>query len=66
MKYLVLLLCFLPQVLCYQINIHKTENITRQLKRNDSLIAVYTYENQFYMTAIEGYNENLLLKNKKK
>jgi len=44
----------------------KIENMARQLKRNDSLVAVYTYENQFYMTAIEGYNESLLLKNKKK
>jgi len=44
----------------------KIEIMERQIKRNDSLIAVYTYENQFYINAIDGYNEVLLVKNKKK
>ena len=35
----------------------KMENMQRQLKKNDSLLAVYTYENKMYMTAIESYNE---------
>ena len=36
----------------------KMENMQRQLKKNDSLLAVYTYENKMYMTAIESYNES--------
>ena len=35
-----------------------------QIKRNDSLIAVYTYENQFYLNAIEGYNDVIGFKKK--
>jgi hypothetical protein len=44
----------------------KIETMERQIKRNDSLIAVYTYENQFYMKAIEGYNEVITIKTNKK
>ena len=36
----------------------KIENMQKQLKKNDSLLAVYTYENKMYMTAIESYNES--------
>jgi hypothetical protein len=44
----------------------KIHVMERQVKRNDSLIAFYTYENQFYMNAIKSYDEVLLIGNKKK
>lgn len=35
----------------------KMDAMQHQIKRNDSLIAVYTYENKMYMNAIQSYND---------
>lgn len=37
----------------------RMESMERQIKRSDSLIAVYTYEIKFYLNAIEGYSETI-------
>lgn len=42
----------------------KIESMERQLKRTDSLLAIYTYENQFYLNAIQGYDDVLSTRRK--
>jgi len=37
----------------------KVEQMERQLKKSDSLLAVYAYEVKFYLNAIEGYSQTL-------
>jgi hypothetical protein len=42
----------------------KLESLERQVKKSDSLVAVYSYECKFYLQAIEGYNDVILAKKK--
>jgi len=41
---------------------NKVENLQRNMKRSDSLIAVYKYECEFYLRSIESKDEILLKK----
>jgi len=41
---------------------NKVESLQRNMKRSDSLIAVYKYECEFYLRSIEGKDEILLKK----
>ena len=40
----------------------KIEQMERQLKHSDSLLAVYAYEVKFYLEAIDGYSKQLIQK----
>ena len=48
---------------CQQENkalLNKVDNMQLNIKRNDSLLAVYSYEIKFYLNAIEGYSQTIL------
>lgn len=47
---------------CQQENkalLNKVDNMQLNIKRNDSLLAVYSYEIKFYLNAIEGYSQTI-------
>lgn len=47
---------------CQQENktlLNKVDHMQLNIKRNDSLLAVYSYEIKFYLNAIEGYSETI-------
>jgi hypothetical protein len=45
---------------------NKVEAMQRNMKRSDSLIAVYKYECEFYLRAIDGNNDMINILSKKK